>query len=192
MFRAFGIDEVAVLDGGFPAWKKSGLKVEDFIDQDNSSLEKETCQGVSSAEQHLLSREAVVSLISKDNANGSSNLIDARSNDRFTGKAREPRAGLRSGHMPTSVKVPFSSLLVKNEGMTSFASVEIQKQVFLDAGVNLKAKDFFFTCGSGVTACVPLLCLVEHFDVSFDNCKVYDGSFAEWGKPELNLPIEKS
>ena len=59
-------------------------------------------------------------------------------------------------------------------------------QVFQDAGFDPETiksthQKLYFTCGSGVTACVPLLALVHHFDLDFSQVAVYDGSWSEWG-----------
>ena len=107
----------------------------------------------------------------------------ARSSARFKGEAPEPRAGLRGGHIPGAVSVPFSAVL--NLDGTMKAAPEL-RAVFAAAGVDL-ARPVITTCGSGVTAAVLSLALerLGHRDHA-----LYDGSWSEWGGRE-DLPIEK-
>ena len=167
-------------------WKKEGMPLSTEITKSSSSIVLEKT-GV----DNLVPRNEILRLIQDDNVDQSKIIIDARSKDRFTGKSPEPRPGLLSGHIPTSVNIPFPSLLQTISGVKCFASKGEQKHVFESCGVDFNREEYIFTCGSGVTACIPLLCLVENFDVPFHKCRVYDGSFSDWGKPELELPIQQ-
>jgi len=102
----------------------------------------------------------------------SAQVVDARSAARFRGEAPEPRASLRSGHMPGALNLPFN-LVVGDDG--KLKSVEELKAAF--AHVDL-SRPIVTTCGSGVTASVLALALARlgRFDVA-----VYDGSWTEWG-----------
>jgi thiosulfate/3-mercaptopyruvate sulfurtransferase len=105
-------------------------------------------------------------------AEGSAQVVDARSAPRFRGETPEPRAGLRSGHMPGALNVPFN-LVVAPDG--TLKSREALAEVF--AGVDL-ARPIITTCGSGVTAAVLALALAR---LGRDDVAVYDGSWTEWG-----------
>ena len=110
-------------------------------------------------------------------------IVDARSAARFKGEAPEPRAGLRSGHIPGSKNVPFSTLLTASGTMKPLAELP---SVFTDAGVDL-SKPVITTCGSGVTAAILSLALER---IGHRNHALYDGSWAEWGIYE-DLAVEK-
>ena len=101
-------------------------------------------------------------------------ILDARSAARFRGEAPEPRAGLRSGHIPGSRNIPYAEVLNPDGTMKAPATL---KAVFEAAGVDLK-KPAITTCGSGVTAAVLSLALER---IGHRNHALYDGSWAEWG-----------
>lgn len=166
-FRVFGHDDVAVLDGGFPAWERAGYEIE-------------TGPPRPRMERHFTARfrsDLVRDLatVRRATANaGRTPILDARARPRFTGEAPEPRAGLRSGHMPGSSNVPFQSLLRANGEMKS--KEELQK-ILADATASSTVAPIC-TCGSGITAAVIALALARagRWDAA-----VYDGSWAEWG-----------
>ena len=107
-------------------------------------------------------------------------IIDARSLERFLGTSPEPRAEIRSGHIPSSKSLPYSSLLNKTE----LKPVKELQELFLN--LNPKNKAFIFSCGSGITACVLALGATV---AGVENLSVYDGSWSEWGSLS-HLPIE--
>ena len=105
---------------------------------------------------------------------GSAQMLDARSAARFRGEAPEPRAGLRSGHMPGAANLPWEQVIAEDGTLRPAAEL---KSVFEQAGVDL-AKPIVTTCGSGVTASVLALALAR---LGRDRTAVYDGSWSEWG-----------
>ena len=107
-------------------------------------------------------------------SSGEARIIDARAASRFTGEAPEPRAGLRSGHMPGAANVPWEGVIAEDGTLKSARDL---KAVFKTAGVNL-AKPVVTSCGSGVTASVLALALAR---IGLDRVAVYDGSWTEWG-----------
>ncbi len=167
-FRAFGHDDVVVLDGGLPKWLAEGRPVEDGA--------------ANPGERHFTAR--MNSFMVRDKAQLTANLssgreqvVDARSQGRFEGRDREPREGLRSGHIPDSLNLPFTDLLDRQT--QTLLAPEALAARFAAAGIDM-ARPVVTTCGSGVTAAVLALGLhiVGHKDVA-----VYDGSWSEWGLP---------
>lgn len=173
MFRAFGHENVAVLDGGMPRWNRHHYPTE---------------AGASKIAAKEFEAEPVRRLIKAmdgvELALGSNRqIIDARSAARFEGRESEPRPGLRSGHIPGSMNVPYTSLLDPSEG-TVLRPDEL-KERFSAAGIEL-GNPVICTCGSGVSACVVALALHE---LGVREAPVYDGSWSEWGA-DLSKPIE--
>jgi thiosulfate/3-mercaptopyruvate sulfurtransferase len=172
-FRIFGAKSVYILDGGLPKWKSEGRPLE--------SGETKRAPRTFHAEMNV----AVVALLDDVRmalADESVQIVDARSAERFAGKAPEPRPGLRSGHMPRSFNVPYDRLIEHGR----LVSRDHIAAAFTAAGVNLD-KPIITSCGSGVTAAILTFALDS---LGKEAKGLYDGSWAEWGgRPDL--PIER-
>jgi len=163
--RSMGVDQVYVLDGGLPKWQSEERPVED-----STPLR---------VERHFTARlnhGAVADLADIRTAveTGSRQILDARSAERFAGTAPEPRAGLRGGHIPKSLNLPFTDLIAENG---TFRSREEIAAAFEKAGVD-PDKPVTTSCGSGVTAAILTLGLTM---LGGRDLALYDGSWAEWG-----------
>ena len=172
-FRAFGHDAVAVLDGGLRKWRAEGRAVEAGTPAPTArsfkaTLRPELVRDLEAMRTNIASRAAQV--------------LDARSAGRFVGTEPEPRAGLRGGHIPGSLNLPYDTLY--REDGTLEAPGELRR-AFEGVGIDL-ARPVVTTCGSGVTASVLALAL---YLVGRRDVAVYDGSWSEWGgRPDT--PIE--
>jgi thiosulfate/3-mercaptopyruvate sulfurtransferase len=163
--RAMGFSQVLVLDGGFKAWLAEGRPTE-------SGEYIPIATKVTPAFDAALVRDAdEVRGILKS---GAAQMVDARGAARFRGEAPEPRAGLRSGHMPGARNTPFDSLLDTDGRMKPADELA---PIFQAAAVDLD-QPIVTTCGSGVTASVVALALAR---LGRDRVAVYDGSWTEWG-----------
>jgi thiosulfate/3-mercaptopyruvate sulfurtransferase len=162
--RTMGFPKVFVLDGGLLKWRAEGRPLEsDEAQPPSTSLE-------SVFDPNLVrDLDAVRNLLERREAQ----LVDARAGPRFRGEAPEPRAGLRSGHMPGACNVPWGSL-VNVDG--TLKSADELRSAFETAGVDL-AKPIVTTCGSGVSAALLALALAR---LGRHDVPVYDGSWTEW------------
>ena len=163
MFRTMGHHKIHVLDGGLPEWKRQDFPTENIQTEIpnpgnfKSSFKKEYVKTFEYLQANAETSEALV--------------IDARSAGRFQGKEPEPREGLRGGHIPNSISLPYTEVLhfgkMKSKGKL--------KAIFKD--INRDKRPLVFTCGSGITASVVLLAC----EMVNENPKsVYDGSWTEW------------
>ena len=164
MLRVMGASNVLILDGGIDNWKQSGRPVS--TDISNHPVGTFAAVFDEGAVARLDDMRSVLET-------GSMQIADARSAGRFTGVEAEPRAGMRSGHMPGARNVPVSSL--SEDG--HLKSLEELQEIISAAGIDL-ARPVVTTCGSGVTAAVITLALQS---LGNRQTKLYDGSWSEWG-----------
>ena len=166
MFRLFGHRRVSVLDGGLPAWVESGGPLENCTGAPN------TTKYAARLNPNLLRKlEDLLGNIE----NNTELVLDARTPGRYAGTEPEPRPGLRGGHIPKSLNLPFLDLYdVDTHLMKSGKQL---RKVFSKAGVE-DGKSVVASCGSGITACN--LALALHI-IGRNDVAVYDGSWSEWG-----------
>ncbi len=172
MFRVMGHEKVQVLRGGLPAWQAAGLPVSATVPTP-----------VATTYSPHFKPEMVLSLNGLQHELDSENalVLDARSGARFRGEVAEPRAGLRSGHMPSAKSLPFTEL--QRDG----ALLPRDDLAAKLTGLGLKDGQLAITtCGSGVTAAVISLALEE---IGHTPSALYDGSWAEWGQSTLDTRV---
>lgn len=164
MFKAMGHKAVAILDGGLPAWIAAGHSV---VQAHETNCEAGNFVGAYQQKYFCHSEDVLNSLENTEVV-----IVDARAQGRFYGRESEPRAGMRSGHMPNAINLPYGNLL--NNGVFKSKS---ELEIILTP-ITLNKKAAITSCGSGVTACILALALAL---IGFDNIRVYDGSWSEWG-----------
>ena len=167
MLRAFCLEKVQVLSGGFQGAVKSGISTNSgeeifgktsFILRENWGLPTSTLENV---EQEI--------------AENSATVIDVRDAYRYRGES-EP-IDLVAGHIPGAINIPFSENLDENG---EFLSPEILKEKYQQL-LNDKPEKLIIHCGSGVTACHTILALDY---AGFPIPNLYVGSWSEWSRRE--------
>jgi len=167
MFRLFGHDNVAVLDGGLPKWLDENRSVsnESMPDPKQGNFKSNYRPDlVRSADEMLQNIESEKEIV-----------LDARAKERFEGTNPE----ISGGHIPKSLNVPFMDLLNHDK---TFKQLSELKEILSNHCI-LNNKALTATCGSGVTACVVAMGL---FLTGNEDVAIYDGSWTEWSaNPDL-------
>lgn len=163
MFKVMGHDSISVLDGGLPEWIKNDFPVEDKVETryplGNFRVDFKV--------HWLKSYHEVLNNVTSPTFD----VIDARSEGRFNGTANEPRKDLKSGNIPNSINIPYTSVLRDGKLKSELELKSIFEEKCQDA------KDLVFSCGSGLTACIVMLAS----EVAFKSSQLlFDGSWTEW------------
>ena len=172
MLRTFGVEKVSIVAGGLEGWRRDGLPLEQGLPE----LPEGDFDG--RVDPLAVKRLTDVLLVSHE---GSAQIVDARPAGRFNGQVAEPRPGLRCGHIPGALNVPWTELVINGELKTT----DELNEIFARQGVDFE-RPIIASCGSGVTAAVVVLALTT---LGVNGVSRYDGSWSEWGA-RTDLPIE--
>lgn len=172
MLRTFGVEKVSILGGGLAGWQRDDLLLEE------GAVELPEGEFNAAFNPEAVVKVTDVLLASHENT---AQIIDARPAARFNAEVDEPRPGLRRGHIPGALNVPWTELVREGELKTT----DELDAIFLGRGVSYD-KPIIVSCGSGVTAAVVLLALAT---LDVPNVKLYDGAWSEWGA-RADLPVE--
>jgi thiosulfate/3-mercaptopyruvate sulfurtransferase len=163
--RAYGVEEIRILEGGLPKWIKEGRPLE--AGEPRAKPPRHFTPRLD--ESFIASLDEVRNAL----ATGSAQVVDARPADRFRGEAPEPRPGLKGGHMPGSLNLPFVEIVEHG----CLKPPDALRAAFTEHKIDL-TKPIITSCGSGVSAAILTLA-VEEAGGKVEG--LYDGSWAEWG-----------
>ncbi len=168
-FHKFGFDKVQILNGGFNLWKRKKFKI-----SKNRQFTKYTATKTKIAKNLIIKKNEIECFLKKKI--NKHIIVDARPSSRFDGKSPEPRTELKSGHIPGSINIPYDSIFNNNGKLLCLLDLKKKFNEKINFKMNRK---IICTCGSGITAC-NIFFLLEIFGIK--NKKLYDGSWAEWGR----------
>ena len=169
MFLSYGHRDVRILNGGLKKWRAEGRPVE----SGEVTAKPATFKASYDAKRVRSIEQMIANVKSR-----AEQVIDARAADRFEGRAPEPRAGIRAGHIPGALNLPYNTLFDAATG--TMKPLEELRKAFAGAGVDTE-KPIVTSCGSGVSAGVLTLAL---YRLGVENTALYDGSWSEWGKAD--------
>lgn len=165
LFKVMGHDNIAILDGGLPNWIKHNFQTQ----KKHNKVFKKGNFEVAYKPSLVIDFKQVT-----DNVrNKAFTIVDARSESRFNGTGKEPRAHLKSGRIENSVNIPYQEVLSNGSYKSKTELAELFKNKCTPG------KELVFSCGSGITACIVMLASQMGYET---NLKVYDGSWTEWAE----------
>ena len=173
MFKYFGFNNIKILNGGLSQWIKEKRPT-----TNKKSIKKNSTYDFFINKIWIADKDIVFKSIN----NKKKLILDARNNQRFNGIEKEPRKGLRSGHIPNSKNIFWKDLTNKGNKIITKNLIKEKFKKY-----NIKNNHVILSCGSGISACVLSLSLKHGLDI---NGSVYDGSWTEWGS-DKKLPIKK-
>ncbi|MEG5136213.1 MULTISPECIES: sulfurtransferase [unclassified Microcoleus] len=167
LLRYMGHSKVALLDGGFSAWKAAGYPVTDVLpDRRDGKFVVELQPDLAVDIEVVKQRKDLPERV----------LVDSREGERYEG-LREPIDPI-AGHIPGAVNYPWQGV---TDETGKVRSISEQKQRWTELE---KAEEIIVYCGSGVTACVNLLSLEI---AGIPDAKLYVGSWSDWCSYQINI-----
>jgi len=162
MFRHFGAEQVAILDGGFQKWRSEGHPTESGEAKPRKAIfDARVRDGEVVTKQQILEGPGAP-------------ILDARGKARFEGSEADPRPNVGVGHIPGAKNLPFASLY-REDG--TFKSDQELREAFEALRID-PTKPFIASCGSGVTANSIIFAAQR---LGGRKGRLYDGSWSEWG-----------
>ena len=171
----FGHDDVAVLDGGLPAWRAAGLPLTDAPTPPPSAPPRFTPR----PRPELLATRADVEAIVAGDA-GAACLVNALPATVFRGDG--PSSYSRPGRIPGSLNVPHATLVDPDTNRFRPRAELSDALAALPADGPVVAY-----CGGGISATVDVFALA--LLGRRDDVRLYDGSLTEW-TADPALPVE--
>ena len=169
LFRSFGYDNVAVVDGGYTKWTAEERET------DIGHVEPSAGVFTTSTRPELWATKADVEAIVAGTAEGA--LVCALPPREFTGEAgHRPRLG----HIPGSISAP-AGRLVDRDANTLIPEADLRTTF----GPALDSDRIVTYCAGGIAASSDALALTL---LGHTNVAVYDGSLNEWAADE-SLPV---
>ena len=169
LFRSFGYDRVAVLDGGYKKWLAEERSV------DVGHLAPTPATFVATERPELWATSADIEDILDGKAEGA--LVCGLPPKEFSGE-EGPRA--RNGHIPGSINVPAGRLVDRETN-----AVIPDDQLRAAFGPAFAEDRIIAYCAAGVAASADALALTL---LGHRNVAIYDGSLSEWSQNE-RLPV---
>ncbi|MGC8620937.1 MAG: sulfurtransferase [Caldisphaera sp.] len=189
LFKAYGHDDVRVLNGGRTKWAKENLPIEKGNNETKYNKGNYKIKKLDWGSNRVFFWE-LLQKVTKNEVGKTTFLIDVRSPKEFTGEIRAPpeyadEQTQVGGHIPGAINFPWSQAVNPETG--EFKSKEELERLFESSGIR-KDKEIITYCRIGERASHTWFVL--KYILGYPSVRVYDGSWAEWGNI-VGAPIKK-
>ncbi len=178
VFELFGHPDVRILDGGRDAWMQEEREISYAVDD----IPQQPGYSVASRRNDHTHRIFVDELRTKYEG---CQIIDLRDAEEYTGEVTLPGYPIRrNGHVPGAVNHRADSSLLANSRFCSAEAIEANHN-----GLGLDStRPTVVYCNNGARAALEWFVL--RFLLGWEDVRVYDGSWIEWGNM-MRVPIER-
>lgn len=172
ILRYLGLENAAVLNGGWTQWVQSGRPI-----SADKVTPKTTHFQAHVQSELIVCKQDVLSALEDD----STVLVNALTREEFRGEP--PHRYSRPGRIPGSINIPLDTL---TDLESQHYVAEKDAQLIVEESKIESASAVICYCGGGIAACNAALMLTRQ---GVKNISVYDGSLTEWSA-DLSLPME--
>lgn len=172
--QSIGIENVQMLDGGFPAWTAGGNKASKVVP-------KLAATTVTPAADNLAAINVTTDEVKAGIEASTAVILDIRTAKEFGGAADFGEK--RGGHLPKAINIPFQENF-KEDG--TLKSNEDLMKLYMDAGIPMDATIYAY-CTKGIRSAYTYEVLKM---LGFKNARNWDASYYSWAG-DSTLPVEK-
>jgi thiosulfate/3-mercaptopyruvate sulfurtransferase len=177
--KYYGMDNVAVLDGGVAKWAEEKRKIE----YGRAKPGKGNWQATAERQELLATLEEVQAA----SGSGDAQILDVRTPDYYLGLLHKSDKVAAKGHIPGAKNLPFILYIKEGPKGSTFYSVDEIKRVAQDLGIDA-SKPTITQCNTGHLSSSGWF--VMHELLGNQQASTYDGSMNEWAADPAR-PVSK-
>ena len=164
VLEKFGVQEIRIVDGGLPGWRKAKLPVtQEYFGNPAGTLPEKGNPGIALTVEDVLKRKGQPGVV----------LVDARPFNEYIG---EDDVWLRKGHIPGAISFHWARLMEK-DNTHQFRSFEKTKADLKAAGLT-PDREILVYCGTSREG--SLLRFYLRHVAKYPNVRLYEGSWKEY------------
>lgn len=173
VLEKYGVDDIRIVDGGLPGWKKAGLATtQEYFGNPPGTLPEREKQSIAIGVDELLKRKAKPGVV----------LVDARPYNEYRG---DDDVWLRKGHIPGAISFHWARLM-ESDNTHQFKPLAQVKAELAKAGLT-PDKEILVYCGTSREGSL-LRFYLKHV-AQYPNVRLYEGSWKEYASLKQH-PVE--
>lgn len=164
VLEKFGVEDIRIVDGGLPEWKKSKLPVtQEYYGNPTGTLPEKMNPGIALSLDDVLKRKGQAGVV----------LVDARPHNEYVGN---DDVWLRKGHIPGAISFHWARLM-ERDNTHKFRPFDQVKADLQAAGLT-PDKEILVYCGTSREGSL-LRFYLKHV-AKYPNVRLYEGSWKEY------------